>query len=425
LTNPNDYFVLRKTYKVLETLWVLGIALIFLAVSLGSAFFRCFAGIMPMRNTVTVLRLLVGVLFVFSGLVKANDPLGLAYKMEEYFAVWHWEWANAFSLGLSLAMNVLEIVSGVALVLGLWPKANTRLLIVLMLFFTFLTGYAVLSGRIKTCGCFGDCLPLQAWQSFLKDLVLLALVLLLAWQYKHIVPWLPKAPAVTALAMSAIVVAYGQYRVLQHLPVIDCLPYAKGKNLLTQMQPPPGSRPDSTVVYYRYTKASQAVSFDASHFPADFNDSLYQFVGRETVVVRKGNADAAIKDFALYSRSGTDTTTAMLQQSGPYLLYFARNFAPLSPNDLEQFTKLILKARQKSLPFFVVSNQAAAAHQWLNHTHHFGVPVLTCDGTVMKTMLRHHTGLVAMQGAAVANKWSRPDLNDAIGFINNASLEPR
>jgi uncharacterized membrane protein YphA (DoxX/SURF4 family) len=374
--------------------------------------------IFDMRNTVTVLRLLVGLLFIFSGLVKANDPQGLAYKMDEYFAVWQWDWASAYSLWLSLGMNLLEILSGLALILGLWAKANTRLLVALMLFFTFLTGYAALSGRIKTCGCFGDCIPLQAWQSFVKDLVLLAMVLLLAWQHKHITPWLPGPTAITIAAMATIVVVYGQYRVLQHLPLVDCLPYAAGKNLLQQMSPPAGSRPDSTVVMYKYTKAGQPVAFDANQFPADFNDSLYQFVGRETVVVRKGNADAAIKDFALYTAAGTDTTKALLAEPRPYLLYFAKNFAPLSPEAQAQFSKLYLKARQKNMPFFVVSNEPTKAHQWFNNTHHFNLTILTCDGTVMKTILRYPTGIVAMQGAVVAHKWAEPDINNAMAFIN-------
>lgn len=357
-------------------------------------------------------------MFVFSGLVKANDPLGLAYKMDEYFAVWHWDWATPYSLWLSLAMNVLEILSGVALVLGLWAKANTRMLVALMLLFTFLTGYAVLSGRIKTCGCFGDCIPLQAWQSFVKDLVLMAMVLLLAWQHKRITPWLPTATAATALTMAAIVVVYGQYRVLQHLPLVDCLPYAPGKNLLTQMAPPPGSRPDSTTVMYNYSKAGQPVSFDANNFPSDFDDSLYSFVSRETVVVRKGNADAAIKDFALYTATGTDTTKALLQQTQPYILYFAKNFEPLNPEAQEQFSKLYLKARQKNMPFFVVSNEPAKAEAWFNNSNHFNLPILTCDGTVMKTILRSPTGVVAMRGAVVAQKWAETDMNNAMAFIN-------
>src|SRR6187549_2096637 len=104
-----------------------------------------------MKVLLGISRFIVGVLFIFSGLIKANDPLGLAYKMDEYFAVWHWDWASQFSLVLSICMNVFEIVAGIAILLGYQARLFTWLLLLLIIFFTFLTGYAVFSGKIKTC----------------------------------------------------------------------------------------------------------------------------------------------------------------------------------------------------------------------------------------------------------------------------------
>ena len=383
--------------------------------------FRCFAlahiSQSFMKNIVTILRVLVGLLFIFSGLIKANDPLGLSYKMDEYFAVWHWDWATPYSLWLSMGMNVLEIASGVVLILGIWAKANTRLLLGLIVFFTFLTGYAVVSGRIKTCGCFGDCIPLQAWQSFVKDLILLALIAFLAIKYKSIGPLLPANAGYITLLIALAATVYLQIHVLKHLPLMDCLPYAKGKKLMPQMQVPAGSQPDSVAIFYTYKKAGVEVSFDASHFPQDFNDTVYSYVKRENVVVRKGNAEPAIKDFALFTQSGNDTTTAILNQPTTYLLYFAKNFNGLSGDEQEFFSKLYLKCRQKNIPLFVVTNEPDGAEKWFNASNHFAVPVLNCDGTVMKTVLRGPMGIVAMKGDQVMGKWNKTDMNDVIGFI--------
>src|ERR1044072_8392111 len=131
------------------------------------------------KNTLLVIRWIVGLLFIFSVLVKANDPLGLSYKMQEFFEAWNWYFLNDYTLALSLVMNVFEVLAGVAVIIGWRMKLFSWLLFLLIIFFSFLTGYALFSGKIKTCGCFGDCLPLTPAQSFTKDLILLGLILIL------------------------------------------------------------------------------------------------------------------------------------------------------------------------------------------------------------------------------------------------------
>src|SRR5882762_7049424 len=132
-----------------------------------------------MKSLINIARFIVGVLFIFSGLVKADDPLGLSYKMQEFLEVWHFHWLDNYTLAFSVLMIVFEIVAGVAILLGWRMKLFSWLLLLLIVFFTFLTGYAYLSGKIRECGCFGNCIPLTAGESFTKDLVLLALILFL------------------------------------------------------------------------------------------------------------------------------------------------------------------------------------------------------------------------------------------------------
>src|SRR6195952_3625030 len=139
-----------------------------------------------MKTGLTIARIIVGILFIFSGLVKANDPLGLSYKMQEFFEVWGWNFFNDFTLSFSILMIAFEIIAGVAVLLGWRMKLFSWLLLLLIIFFTFLTGYALFSGKIKTCGCFGDCLPLTPAQSFGKDIFLLILILVLFVNNKKI-----------------------------------------------------------------------------------------------------------------------------------------------------------------------------------------------------------------------------------------------
>ncbi|HSK12243.1 MAG TPA: DoxX family protein, partial [Phnomibacter sp.] len=224
-----------------------------------------------MQRAIIILRIIVGVLFIFSGLIKANDPSGLAYKMDEYFAVWGWHWASDYSLPLSIGMNILEIVTGVALLLGWQARLVVPVLLFLIIFFTWLTGYAVLSGKIKTCGCFGDCIPLKAHQSFIKDIVLLIFIAVLYWKRDLIKPFLPVRANLFVVLFSFGLVFWGQLHVLKNLPYIDCLPYAKGNDLLQKMQPPPGSVPDSMAIFYKYKVDGKIIEFEASQFPDDFD----------------------------------------------------------------------------------------------------------------------------------------------------------
>ena len=129
-----------------------------------------------MKILVNIARVLVGVLFIFSGLIKANDPLGLSYKMQEFFDLWGLSQFNSWTLIMSILMNAFEIIAGFALLMGWGIRVFSWLLFLLIVFFTFLTGYAYYSGQFKNCGCFGDCIPIESKTSFIKDLVLLVLI---------------------------------------------------------------------------------------------------------------------------------------------------------------------------------------------------------------------------------------------------------
>ncbi|MEO6070670.1 MAG: MauE/DoxX family redox-associated membrane protein, partial [Chitinophagaceae bacterium] len=185
---------------------------------------------------VTLARIIVGLLFIVSGFIKANDPLGLSYKMQEFFEVWNtdlarssfflktvfihlFEWLHNYSLPLSIAMIFLEIVAGIALLIGWQIKWVLRGLLVLILFFTFLTGYAFLSGKFKNCGCFGDCLPISPLTSFLKDVILFFLIVFLVLQQRKIVPYVSTKGRVVIMAFFLFIALAFQWYTLTYLPV--------------------------------------------------------------------------------------------------------------------------------------------------------------------------------------------------------------
>lgn len=364
-------------------------------------------------------RIIVGVLFIFSGLIKANDPAGLSYKMQEFFEVWGLHGLNDYTLAFSILMIAFEIIAGVAVLLGWQFSLFSWLLLILIIFFTFLTGYALLSGKIRECGCFGDCIKLTAGESFVKDLVLLALILLLFVKRKSIQSVFSNRISILLL-LATTIFAFGiQFYVLKYLPVVDCLPYKKGNNIQEKMKIPAGSIPDSTVINYVYKKGGVETEFDADHFPEDFNDSLYQFVKRYDKVVRKGNAEPPIKDFVIITPGGTDTTMAILQQSGRQLIVFAKT---LSPNVKEwtwtdDFKKILTAAAEKKIPLIWVSSDAENTAKGLSALQINGIPVLRGDLVALKTAARVDPTIYLLNQGTIEGKWSYAHFDKVVQMI--------
>ncbi|HWK06682.1 MAG TPA: BT_3928 family protein [Puia sp.] len=371
-----------------------------------------------MKSLINIARFIVGVLFIFSGLVKANDPLGLSYKMQEFFEVWNFHWLDNFTLAFSIIMIVFEIVAGVAILLGWRMKLFSWLLLVLIVFFTFLTGYAYLSGKVRECGCFGDCIPLTAGESFTKDLILLALILFLFFFRDRIRTTLSQAVSLSLLILATVLSFSFQWYVLIHLPVVDCLPYRVGSDIPVKMKAPPGAIPDSTVITMVYEKNGKKIEFSGNQFPADFDDS-YKFVTRYDKLIRKGNAEPAIKDFNLLSAAGTDTTQDLLDRKGFKLLLFTKGLSEYPPSWTQEFSVILTMAKAKAIPVYFITGDYDNVAAWTDKAGiSQAVTILKCDATAIKTAARANPTLYLLKKGVILHKWSYADFGLALPDLN-------
>ena len=364
-----------------------------------------------MKKLNTPIRIFVGLLFIFSGLIKANDPHGLSYKMQEFFEVWGFDFLNPLSLISSLGMNVLEVFAGIAIIVNWQTKKITWLLFVLILFFTYLTGYALFSGKIKTCGCFGDCLPLTPAMSFTKDIVLgILIIILLATNTGKASKGIFGKIVLYTVTLGT---AAFQWYALTYLPVVDCLPFKKGNDIVEQMKVPVGAIPDSTSIEFIYTKNGKEVRFDQLNFPADF-DSTYVYVDREDKVVKKGNGLVAkIVDFNLTTKSGTDTTSALFANQKPYVLVFAKemNGAESWKNEFQTIYK---KLQAQNIDVILVTPEAERAASLFGN-----INIVTADATVIKTAARVIPTYFLMQHAVIKEKVAAPSIDKLFTSINS------
>ena len=355
-----------------------------------------------MKRLIFFLRFAVGLLFIFSGLVKANDPLGLAYKMEEYFEIGKLFSLIPFATFFSVSMNALEISSGFALCLGWNNKWNLRLLLSLIVFFTFLTGYTYYTGYPKTCGCFGDCLPIDAVASFYKDLILLGAILLLTFYSASLKTFVSTTRA-TLLVFAVTVFSVGlQLYVLKHLPLVDCLPYQVGTNLSdARKQPPP---PPGSTVMFVYQKNGVEVEFSADQFPDDFSAESYRFIRRyETGEIPQ----APIQGFVLYTTTGSDTTEAILSTENA-LLVFTQQASELTTQYQKEWNRLYQLAVEKKISIVLITNRV---EEWGHplQSRYALAKLVSCDRTPIRTAARVDPTLYYLEKGRVIGKQALVD----------------
>lgn len=357
-----------------------------------------------MKYLIQVIRILVGLLFIFSGLVKANDPMGLSYKMQEFFEVWGIHGYNDYTLALSVCMNAFEIIAGFALLLGWRIRLIIWLLLLLIIAFTFLTGYTYFTGKPKNCGCFGDCLPITAKTSFIKDVVLVFLIAFLLWKKNHLQPLFKNRVNTIAIFIITLFSIGLQWYALRYLPIVDCLPFKKGNSITDNIKMPTNAIPDSTVITFVYTKEGKDVEFTAENFPADFNKETYTNMRRYDKVVRAGkNNQPAIKGFQLSGETNIDSTQMILEEANVVLI-FIENFKKATTGWHKKVATLQKAAIEKNINCYIITAEPAQAKLELAKAGINGIAVFKCDYKAIQTAARVNPTAYLLQKGVVVDK---------------------
>jgi uncharacterized membrane protein YphA (DoxX/SURF4 family) len=374
-----------------------------------------------MKVLVQLVRIIVGVLFIFSGLIKANDPLGLSYKMQEFFELWGITQFNSITLWLSVLMIAFEIIAGAALLLGWSMKLFIWLLLLLTVFFTFLTGYAYLSGKFKNCGCFGDCIPITPLTSFIKDVALTILIIFLFANRKKITPLFAKRFTLLLMLVITLFSFGSQWYTLNYLPVFDCLPYKKGNNIAEKMKIPAGAIPDSFAIRFVYEKGGKQFEFAPAELPADL--ATYTYVSRTDKMVRKGNAESPIKGFVLTGISDADSTKIVLNQ--PYcMLLFAEEFSVAVDSWKEEFRKIYQQAKAKNIPVYAITGRMEEAKKNFAAAGFADLQIFTCDGTAIRTAARSNPCLYILKEGTIVEKQSFKRIDRIAHLIETVTALP-
>lgn len=375
------------------------------------------------------IRIFVGVLFIFSGLVKANDPSGLAYKMQEFFELWHMPAYSKWAFELSIAVITFEIMAGVALLLGYAFKFFSILLLLLMIFFAFLTGYAIWYEQAKgvelKCGCFGDCIPLTAMQSFLKDLLLLVLTVVLLLYRKWIRPLFSFQMNTVLMLVALCLALFMQWYALKHLPFVDCLAYKKGNNIWKEMQTPtgPGIKQDVYKTIITLKKDGKPTDVTQEEYMADSTLWTLETIDTKSKLIEKGNATPKITDFAVVGYDGNDYTEALLTEPGYNFLFFVKDVSRANVKNMDRIRNLITHAFQgEAVGFYILSSSSKENTEAFRQKNNLVADAFLLDGTVSKTAMRSNPGLMLIKGGTIIGKWSYTDFPKDFK-LNGSNLE--
>lgn len=364
-----------------------------------------------MKYLVAFSRVFVGLLFVISGFIKLNDPVGFSFKLEEYFSqgVLDLPFFEPHALMLSIVIVVFEVLLGVMLLVGFRVKFTVWSLLLMIIGFTFLTFYSAYYEKVTDCGCFGDAIKLTPWQSFAKDIILLFFIGILFMGKRFIQPLmnanLIRLVTFAALLSSGIYVYY----VMNHLPVFDFRPYKINANIEAGMNVPEDA-PKSVFEYAWKFKTSEGekIIVTNGNYPSVEGD----FIAVETTEIQKGY-EPPIHDFTI-EKNGEDFALSLLQEPKLVMIigYDLRKTHLSAFFEIKEATDAAIKKGYKVIGMSASNNEQTAK---LIKDYKLNFEFYFTDETTLKTMVRSNPGILVLEKGTIKQKVHYNDLNK-LGF---------
>ena len=356
---------------------------------------------------VNVCRFLLGATFVFSGFVKAVDPIGTQYKIQDYLGAVGLEGVlpNWVTLTTSVLLSALEFSLGVFILLAMRRRLVSKIIVVFMAVMTLITLWLALFNPVKDCGCFGDAIHLTNFQTLMKNIVLLAASLVVAWQPLRMVRFLSRSTQWIAVNYTILFVLLLSAHCLYHLPLLDFRPYHIGMNIKKGMEIPKGAPQPQFETTFILQKNGVKKEFTLDNYP----DSSWQFVDSKTVQTKEGYVPP-IHDFSIQKPDGDDITDSILSAKGYVFLLISPHLEQADDSNFGDIDQLYEYCQEQKIPFYCLT---ASGEKDIKHWEDITgaeYPFCFTDETTLKTVIRSNPGLLLLKNGTILRKWSHNDL---------------
>ncbi|WP_313113748.1 BT_3928 family protein [Aequorivita sediminis] len=353
-----------------------------------------------MKILVGISRVLVGALFILSGLVKLNDPIGFAFKLQDYFApdVLDLGFLVPYSLLIAIFVVIFEVLVGVALLIGYLKKFTLWALMLMIVFFTFLTFYSAYFNKVTDCGCFGDAIPLTPWESFYKDIILLFLIIILFIGRKYIKPFFAEGTRSIIIFATFVGCMAITYHVLQHLPIIDFRPYKIGANIKDGMTVPEGA--PGPIYEYKWTfniNGEEETIVTNGEYPQVDGE----LVNTETKMIQEGYVPP-IHDFTM-ERNGEDFTDQFLNKEN-LIVIVAYSLTNTEKDGYRSVKEVTDRAIKNGYNVIGLSASSQEMTESLTDTYKLNFKFYFCDETTLKTIVRSNPGILELDKGTIKQK---------------------
>jgi len=359
---------------------------------------------------VSLCQFLLGAAFVFSGFVKAVDPLGFFYKLQDYltaFGLIEW-FPSGLPLLLGIVLSATEFCVGVFLFLGIRRKIAPTLALLLMSVMTPLTLYLALENPVSDCGCFGDAWVLTNWQTFGKNIVLLlAAGTVFKWRARLVRFVTYKLEWMLSMYTILYVFALSSY-CLRNLPILDFRPYKIGANIKAGMELPEGAKPSVFETRFVLEKNGERREFTLDDYP----DSTWTFVESRTVLKEKGY-EPPIHDFSMLSLdSGEEITDSVLSDKGYTFLLVTHRMESADDGNIDLINEIYDYSVERGYGFYALTASSEEEIELWRDKTGAEYPFCQMDDITLKTIIRSNPGLLLLKEGTILNKWSNGQLPD-------------
>jgi len=360
------------------------------------------------KSLISLSRIITGTVFVFSGFVKAVDPLGSTYKFIDYFTAFHIQFLEPIALPLAIMLSSVEFLIGISMLIGYRYRTASWALLFFMSFFTILTFILALTNPVSDCGCFGDAIVLTNWQTFIKNIILLPFVILIFIFRKRISPSYPSVAEWIYLSIFAFLIVVFQANALRHLPLLDFRPYKTGTNIPEKMIIPAGAPADEYKTYLYYEKDGVVKEFTEDNFP--WQDSTWKFVDSKNILVRKGY-EPPVHDFSVTDAEGNDLTETLLKDRDYSMLLIAYDIKDADGTALQRANDLAASCTGNDCSFYCLTSSSAAETEEVKSSLLLDYNFYTTDEITLKTIIRANPGLVLLKEGTILGKWHYRDFS--------------